>query len=300
MQQRNPFFVTPKGSAKYVTEQEFQAHRRHDTLPRDIEREVEIEPSANEPLPPGYSIEYMNRNYHVYFHGEPTGKYGTDPRKAREIISRMQDGKVVQTLRRGRRNPANDGAGSALVKAAVANTVASLKQGPGYLIRPAGSYVEGQPRDAIDPSKGLDIARWLQSLNWTEVTDRVRADGAGFGEVRYFEGIVAPSTRAYEAVCLWKDLPKELQSTVKVVEAHHKNRDGSPRYELVTQAIRPQPTNIISIAVGHKDSPMADPDESGAVVYTWYPGKVTPVVVTPPEQLMARQFHPMATVKLEG
>jgi hypothetical protein len=283
-----------------VTEQEFKAHRRHDTLPRDIEREVEIEPSANEPLPPGYSIEYMNRNYHVYFHGEPTGKYGTDPRKAREIISRMEDGKVVQTLRRGRRNPANDGAGSALVKAAVDNTLASPQKGPGYFIRSAGSYVKGHPRDVRDPNSGHAIAQWLKGLRWQENTDQVRADGAGFGSVRYFHASVPRGDIAYEAVCLWKDLPEELRRTVRVVEAQHKNHDGTPRYELVTTAIRPQETGVIAILVGAPGNPRTEPDVNNAVIYTWFPGSVTPSVVITPHQLAEGTIPDMATVKLEG
>lgn len=95
---RNPFYVTPKGQAQYVSEDEAATLRRQSKIPRMIEREGLLEGQSMS-LPEGYEVREMVRGgqgiYAVFYMGQDTGKYGLDPRKAAEIISRMKDGKVT-------------------------------------------------------------------------------------------------------------------------------------------------------------------------------------------------------------
>ena len=110
---RNPFYVTPKGTAHFATEAEMRQYRAQRTIPRAVERDAVLEVHSGTPLPPGYEVRVEmlggSRIYGVFYMGVDTGKYGTSEDKAKEIISRMKDGKVVAQAERfrdmGKKNP---------------------------------------------------------------------------------------------------------------------------------------------------------------------------------------------------
>ena len=156
---------------------------------------------------------------------------------------------------------------------AIENTLHSATQGPTYFVRPAGSFVVGQTRDKSDSVGGDQIATWLRNLTgWVEVTNQVREMGAGFGQVRYFQAPIPSQYEAYEGVLLWGELTPAQQRQVFVQQAHH----AANAEELVAYDIPLKRANIVSILVGAAGNPHEDPIPGHQIVYTWYPGRITP------------------------
>ncbi len=156
---------------------------------------------------------------------------------------------------------------------AIDNTLKSESQGPTYFVRPAGSFVVGQSRDKTDVAGGAQIASWLKNLSgWKEVTDEVRAMGAGFGQVRYFQTQVPAGYTAYEGVLLWGELTPAQKATVYVQQAHH----AANAEELVTADIPLKQASVISILVGAAGNPHEEAAPGTQIIYTWYPGRITP------------------------
>lgn len=183
----------------------------------------------------------------------------------------MSRGYVAAKIRQNtaRRNAGND----RYVRDGITNTLESPTQGPTYFIRPAGSFVVGQSRDKNDVAGGMEIAEWLMGLEgWREVTDEVRAMGAGFGKVRYFQTSVPRGCQAIEGVLLWGEMTPEQQDTVRVQAAHH----AANAEELVTDQVPLKRASVISILVGSPGSPHEEPADGNQVIYTWYPGRITP------------------------
>ncbi len=159
-----------------------------------------------------------------------------------------------------------------LVRLAIDTSLRREKQGPTYFVRPAGSFVVGQTRDKTDADGGRKIAEWLTTLDWEEVTSQVRTAGAGYGAVRYFEAPVPEGIEAIEGVLLWGELTPEQRATVRVQQAHHE-ANGE---ELVTDQIPLKRATKISIMVGDAVDPQVSAVPGLGVVYTWFPGRVTP------------------------
>ena len=166
-----------------------------------------------------------------------------------------------------------------------------------YLVRPAGSYVTGQTRDKTDVVGAEEIADFLKSLRWTEVTDETRAMGAGLGKVRYFRAEVPRGLSAYEAILLWGELSPDERERVRVAKAFHQSRDPNAptRYELISD-IAPKKARVLHIAIGHPKDPFKEPTKRSSTVYTWFPGRITPVVQSDLSAFPVG-VHPMATVK---
>ena len=164
---------------------------------------------------------------------------------------------------------------SEFINTAIANTLSSEKQGPTYFVRPAGSFVAGQTRDKTDTNGGREIAEWLTKLpgTWVEVTSEVERSGERFGKVRYFQKKVAGlPIEAYEGVLLWGELTPEQRATVRVQTAHH----AANAEELVTDQIPLKRATRITIMIGDKENPQEVPGVDEQIVYTWYPGRITP------------------------
>jgi hypothetical protein len=166
-----------------------------------------------------------------------------------------------------------------------------------HLVRPAGSRVVGQTRSRTDVKGGEEIAKFLKSLRWSDVTDETRAKGAGYGQVRYYRARVPAGVRAYESVLLWGELDPSKRERVRVVEAFHQNMKPTDpvRYELVSD-IPEHEVSVIHMAVGDLQNHAKAPTRRSAFVYTWYPGRITPFVPFDPSKFPAG-VHPMATVK---
>lgn len=159
-----------------------------------------------------------------------------------------------------------------MVACAISNTLQAEKYGPTYFIRPAGSFIVGQSRDKSDATGGLGIALWLVTLDWVEVTDTIRDLGAGYGLVRYFQATLPEDMIAYEGILLWGELTPDQQDSVRVQEAHH----TAVKWELVTDQVPLKETKTVSILIGHVADPSQEPHIDTQVVYTWYPGRITP------------------------
>jgi hypothetical protein len=200
---------------------------------------------------------------------------------------------VAAPRRKTRKNP-RPPAASDFIRDAIRNVKA--KNGNYlYLVRPAGSYIAGQTRDKTDIAGAEQVADFLKSLRWTEVTDETRAMGAGFGKVRYFRAEVPRGLSAYEAILLWGELSPAERARVSVVKAFHQPKSGPTRYELVSD-IAPKKARVLHIAVGHPVDPFTAPTKRASTVYTWFPGRITPVVQSD-FSVFPVGVHPMATVK---
>ena len=187
-------------------------------------------------------------------------------------------------------------AASDFVRAAISN-VKKVNKTFLHLVRPAGSYVEGQTRSKTDTAGAEDVAKFLKSLRWVEVTDAVRAKGAGYGQVRYYRAQVPPGVAAYESVLLWGELSPAERERVQVVQAFHQNAKPTDpvRYELVSD-IPARRVKEIHIMVGDPNNPMKAPTRRSAFAFTWYPGRITPFVNSDLSNF-PNNIHPMATVK---
>lgn len=96
----NPFWVSPAGTAGYLSEESHAAYKqKHPTrgrVPAFMERQVRME-GPNAELPAGWEIRTttapglggkMQEQYHLFFGGRDTGKYALDWNKAVEIAQR--------------------------------------------------------------------------------------------------------------------------------------------------------------------------------------------------------------------
>jgi len=182
----------------------------------------------------------------------------------------------------------------------IRNAINNVKAQSGnflYLVRPAGSFITGQTRSKTDVAGAEQIAAFLKGLRWTEVTEETRKKGAGFGKVRYFQAKVPAGVNAYEAILLWGELTPEEKEQVTVVKAFHQSRDPNAptRYELVS-TLAPKKARVLHIAIGHMKDPFTEPKKRTATVYTWYPGRITPMVESDLSKF-PRGVDPRATVK---
>jgi hypothetical protein len=187
-------------------------------------------------------------------------------------------------------------AASDFVRAAI-NNVKKVNKTFLHLVRPAGSHVEGHTRSKTDTAGAEEVAKFLKSLRWVEVTDAVRAKGAGYGQVRYYRAQVPAGVAAYESVLLWGELSPGERARVRVEKAFHQNAKPTDpvRYELVSD-IPARRVKEIHIMVGDPNNPMKAPTRRSAFAFTWYPGRITPFVTSDLSNF-PNNIHPMATVK---
>ena len=159
-------------------------------------------------------------------------------------------------------------ANAVLVMRAISNI--AKEKGTGWLYRQSGSKV-------VSPilQDGLDTALYFSRLFTTdvevvEVTDEAREMGVAFGLCRYFRVALPHTDKAVEAVCLVEDMTDDDLSSVRIVRGRH-------GMELVSITIPPQPTNVLHFIVGNPADPQQEPGDN-AVLYTWYPGRLTKAV----------------------
>jgi hypothetical protein len=146
-------------------------------------------------------------------------------------------------------------------------------KGASYFQRPAGSTVEG-----LDPNDGDAAATWLKSLDWSDVTEEVRANGAGFGACRYYRAYMPDGFTGREGAIQAKTLAGNELERVRLQHGHHGN------LELIMLGEWKLPeTGVVHILVADTASwgdngPTEEPTIDTARVVTWYPGRVLPVV----------------------
>lgn len=150
--------------------------------------------------------------------------------------------------------------------AAVANIV-DLK-GQSYLERPAGSWAE---RNGTILS-GEEAQEMLSNAIFTEITEQVRLDGAGFGLTRYFQSTLPEGTTGFEAAVKLSEF-LDMGFTAE----DYQEVDGHHCKELQSSVIKPQETKQFVVAVGSPGNPFEDEFtlEEG-LVYFWAPGRCLP------------------------
>lgn len=155
-----------------------------------------------------------------------------------------------------------------IIVRALQATLSNPDQGEDYFSRPAGSSVE-----RLDTQNGLDVAKWLESLDWQDVTDEATKLGVRFGGCRYFRAPVPEGYTGLEGVALLEELTDAELAQVKVVKGHH------GQLELQLEGLAPRPTPVVHIIVGSiADFPNGKVTDETAGVVTWYPGRLTPPV----------------------
>ncbi len=169
-----------------------------------------------------------------------------------------------------------------------------------YMIRDAGSFVQGQTKDKTDIDGGRAIKNFLAELNWQEVTSGVRADGAAFAQCRYFVATLPDSVEAYEAIAEWSNLTPEQQERVQVRRSPHASGKTGHLNELISADIAPTRSTQVVIAIGDATNPHADASDN-PTVYFWAPGRFTRFTIISDEMGADKSLIPAhATVKLEG
>ena len=168
-----------------------------------------------------------------------------------------------------------------------------------YVTRKGGSFVEGLVME------GGTVRPFLAALAWKEITSEVIASECSFGTCRYFKASLPESAQGYLGIKLLGELTPDELSRVRVEAAHHTNRDGSERGELILDTIEPTPVDFVVISIGSPGGKDATWVEEDGVVYTWHPGMPChagpspgPDVAETRRQLTAGEIHPHAPVKL--
>jgi len=146
-----------------------------------------------------------------------------------------------------------------------------------HFVRPTGSWVTGLNRDAM--KGGHDTVYFLQSLYWENVTEEIRESGSGYGQCLYYRAYIPEDSphQGYEAITCLKYIPREEAHKLQFVPAHHQdpnNLRGETTYEIQGD-ISPLKTNVVHLIIGNLNNPHDTPAEN-PVVYTWYPGRITP------------------------
>ena len=129
-------------------------------------------------------------------------------------------------------------------------------------------------------SDGDSTVAFLKSIvdgnKCSEVTTEVTERGLAHTGCRYFEAQLGSEVEAYEGMALLNELPAKAIDQIRV-------RMGAHGPELVATGIERRRVANAHLIIGP-----GEPGQ-GMLVYTWYPGAVTPMVDLN-----------MATVKLEG
>lgn len=169
----------------------------------------------------------------------------------------------------------------------------------GYVTRKGGSFVEGLAME------GGTVRPFLASLAWKEITSEVVASGCSYGTCRYFKAYLPEGVKGFLGIKLLGDLTPDELSRVRVEAAHHTNRDGSERGEMILDTIEPTPVDFVVISIGSPVGKDATWVEEDGVVYTWHPGMPChagpspgPDVAETRRLLAAGEIHPHAPVKL--
>ena len=122
--------------------------------------------------------------------------------------------------------------------------------------RTEGSYIESGVENTNE-----GVVQFLLSLEWEDITEDTFKNGAGFGTCKYFQAAIPDGVVAKEAAVTLSEFAAAGGSTVNVVQGRH-------QVELQSSEIKPQPTSVVSIAIG----PYGEFD----AVYFWAPGRVLP------------------------
>ena len=140
-------------------------------------------------------------------------------------------------------------------------------KGEKHFARPAGSTLSG-----VDSSdSGEVVEKIILALPWEEVTDEVAKVGAAFGKCRYFRAELPEGVVGQERIALLSELSPDDVARVRVVKGNH----GFLQFVLPEEAARD--TKVVHMIVGHPEDPKKAPGR-GAIIYTWYPGRITPAV----------------------
>ena len=152
----------------------------------------------------------------------------------------------------------------------LANTAAT--KGEAHFARPAGSSLVG-----VNTMDGEAVYAFLLEAALTggfeEVTEEARATGCAFGRCRYFRATLPEGVIGLERIALLSELDEADLARVRVVKGHH----GGLELQLPGGVARE--TRVVHVLVGDPASATNEVADDTAIVYTWYPGRLTPPVV---------------------
>jgi hypothetical protein len=131
--------------------------------------------------------------------------------------------------------------------------------GENHFNRPAGSFLTIEAGARIG---GANAALLLGSLDYQDVTEEAKALGVAFGTCRYYRAEIPSALQGFEACSLLSELTDDQLARVRCVRGHH----GTVEHQIAGEA--PVPTAVLHVIVGEH--------EGNTVVYTWYPGRLTP------------------------
>jgi hypothetical protein len=135
----------------------------------------------------------------------------------------------------------------------IQNTIDML--GYKHFERPVGS--------GISNMSGEEAAKFLLSAPMVDVTDSTAEDIKAPG-ASYYRFNIPSRYEAFQGVKLLEDLPTEEWKNIRIVKGHH----GFP--ELQYSGVCATPVDFGHMIVG--------PHEGKQIVYTWYPGELTPFI----------------------
>ena len=163
------------------------------------------------------------------------------------------------------------------------------------LPRKTGSVIPG-----VSDRSGQQVLEWLKSLEWTEKTEEVVADGASYGMCRYFRaaphegqtGILGATSldevfrnKAGMSIDEWdqkckgkmrdfgRQLGQEVLNKCELVWGQH-----GP--EIVMGRNSAVPTREVWLIIGHGEK-AEKPASEMPVLYTWHPGPpIKPVMIS--------------------
>ena len=164
-----------------------------------------------------------------------------------------------------------------MIERAIVNTVKNdtLNRGgtASHFVRDTGSFVVGLNRDK--EKSGEDSISFLRSLDWENVTVDAQEGNLASGACLYYRAEIPEIWEAYEAVMDLEDLTPEMAKNVRLEAGSHRRFDGKTIWQLIGN-LEPTRTYRCHLIVGSINGPDKTVTAENAVIYTWYPGRLTP------------------------
>ena len=139
--------------------------------------------------------------------------------------------------------------------------------GVAYFGRPSGSYIQDANGERLTGQTFVDLLRTgIEAGRVENVTEEIPAYAKSSG-CQYFRFEIPADLEAYQGADILGRLDVDLDG-LRVQEASHKGRDGSPIPEIVTSEIKPLRVDFGHFIVGeHKGEDF---------IFTAHPGEVLP------------------------
>lgn len=133
--------------------------------------------------------------------------------------------------------------------------------------RPSGSYIQDANGERVTGQTFVDLLKTcIEAGSFEDVTEEIPAY-AKIPVCQYYRFEIPADLEAYQGADILGRLDVDLDG-LRVQEASHKGRDGSPIPEIVTSDLKPLRVDFGHFIVG--------PDNGNLVIWTAHPGEVLP------------------------